>query len=172
MAYPKPIEQKLKEGNPGRRPLPEPVAVIPGMMAVPEPPRGLQAAGKRFWSDTWSVGSAWLSPQLDYSTVELAARAFDEVTTYRKQAMREHTIKEPLFSPSGKLMGERIVPSPVVKLLRDAEKQLQQWLMILAIPPVSRARLGLVQVKTQSKLEELLAKQRSQAIDAEVVDDD
>jgi hypothetical protein len=152
----KPIEQKALAGNPGKRNLPVPVAFVPGMVAIPEPPDGLEPAGERFWADVWTAGSVWLSPQLDYATVELASRTFDEIAIYRRALAVGPLLTEPIVSPSGKQVGTRFVANPAAKMLRDAEASLLKWLVVLAIPPTSRAVLGLVQVKAQSSLEQLM----------------
>ena len=46
------------------------------------------------------------------------------------------------------------------KHLRDLDKQILSLMSELGFNPAARARLGLAEVKTQSKLEELRAKQR------------
>ena len=163
---PKPIEQKRRLGNPGRRDLPVPLYEIEPVVKIPTAPRGLQASGRRFWKDTWTAGSAWLSPRLDYAVVELAARSFDEVRAYRDILAKGSLLQEPITTASGKVVGTRFVPNPAEMMLRRAERQLERWLVELAIPPIARARLGLVQVKAQSKLEALMAGgSRERAID-------
>jgi len=48
------------------------------------------------------------------------------------------------------------------KMLRDLDKQLVSLMSELGFNPAARSRLGLAEVKTQSKLEELRAKQARQ----------
>lgn len=174
---PKPVEQKRREGNAGGRPLPEPFAVIPGQLRAPSPPASLEPAGQSFWVDVWSVGMAWLSPELDGATVEWTARLYDEVTRYRDALAKGPLIKEPITSASGKVVGERFVPNPMEGMLRRAEKQLMANLVQLSIPPAARARLGLIQVKAANELQSMAARQTKavelsyddEVIDAEVV---
>lgn len=170
---PKPPEQKARLGNPGGRSLPVPIAMIPGQVAIPQLPDGLEDAGEKFWRDLWSVGTAWLSPQIDGVIVEAAARLLDEMNVYRRALAAGPFFKEPIVSASGKEMGTRFVPNPAAKMLRSAEAQLERWLVRLCVPPAERARLGLVQVATQSKLDELLSRrgQDEEILDVEAEDD-
>jgi hypothetical protein len=66
-------------------------------------------------------------------------------------------LDEPTVSASGKVVGHRQVPNPAVRMLRDAERRLERWLMLLAIPPSARAAHGLAQVKAVDKLESILS---------------
>lgn len=161
---PKPVEVRRRAGNPGKRPLPEPKTALPAANGVPRTPNGLKTPGKRLWGQVWALGQAWLTPGLDYNTVELAARAFDEIADYRADLARYgRLLEEPIATPSGEIVGTRLVANPAEGMLRRAEKQLAGWLSALALTPTDRARLGLAQVKAQSKLEELTARRRQQA---------
>lgn len=76
---PKPTEQKRRLGNPGGRPLPEPVsAIVPAPDQVPAPPRGLRRVGREVWIRLWSVGYAWLSRQTDWDLMVRLCQAHDE----------------------------------------------------------------------------------------------
>jgi hypothetical protein len=76
--------------------------------------------------------------------------------------LREHieqhgsVVPEPIATAAGRIVGERMVPNPAVRMLRDAERQHERWLAALAIPPGHRAGLGVMQVKAESKLEQLI----------------
>jgi len=52
--YPKPVEQKIREGNPGRRPLPEPMLVAgrPRRGELDTPPSHLAEDAQAFWRGT------------------------------------------------------------------------------------------------------------------------
>ena len=155
---PKPVEVHRRNGNPSRRHLPEPVVVLPpAPVGGPIPPEGLGDTGRRFWVDAWQAGSAWLSPAIDFGTVELAARTFDEIVGHRQEiAARGAVIESPIMY-KGEAVPEvyELKPNPAMKMLRDAEKSLLAILIELGFTPSARARLGLVQVKAQSKLEQL-----------------
>jgi P27 family predicted phage terminase small subunit len=157
---PKPVEQKRRAGNPGKRKLPEPVSGLPAAAGVPATPAGLLAPGKRFWADVWRYGQAWISPGLDSGVVELAARAFDEVHAHRRDVARYgRIIEEPVLHLGEVVAGVvHLKPNPAIKSQRDAERNLERWLVLLGIPPISRAHLGLAKVKVQSKLQELFGR--------------
>ena len=59
---PKPIERKRRAGNPGKRPLPEPIAIVPRADRAPHPPKGLRAPGRSVWAAVWAAGADWLAP--------------------------------------------------------------------------------------------------------------
>jgi hypothetical protein len=85
----------------------------------------------------------------------------DDIVRLREYiAAHGAVVEEPIVTPAGKVMGTRMVANPAVKMLRDAERQLERWLMALSIPPGARAGLGWAQVKTESKLEALMATRR------------
>jgi hypothetical protein len=98
---------------------------------------------------------------LDSTTVELAARTLDDIVSLREH-LAEHgaVLEESIATPAGKLVRTRTVANPAMRMLRDAERQLERWLMVLSIPPGARAALGWAQVKTESKLEALMAQRR------------
>jgi hypothetical protein len=64
-----------------------------------------------------------LTPGLDTSTVELACRTLDDIVNLRA-VVAEHgsVLQEPISTPSGKIVGTRMVANPAVKMLRDAER--------------------------------------------------
>jgi hypothetical protein len=98
---------------------------------------------------------------LDSALVELAARTLDDIVRLREHiAAHGAVVEEPIVTPAATMVGTRMVANPAVKMLRDAERQLERWLMVLSIPPGARAGLGRAQVKTESKLEALMAQRR------------
>lgn len=155
---PKPVEVKRRTGNPGRRPLPEPVVAVPAVIGTPDMPAGLQAAGRRFWEDVWALGQAWLIPGLDALVIEQAARGFDEIAGWRREVVKfGRIIEQPVVNKAGDVVGVRLVANPAVKSLRECERGVERWLVLSGIPPTARAQLGWIQVKAQSKLEALFA---------------
>jgi phage terminase small subunit len=111
------------------------------------------------WADLWRYTQAWVSPGIDSTTVELACRAFDDVARARRLVERHGMlVEEPICSANGTVVGSRLVANPAVRMCREAERAVLEWLTKLAVPPVDRARMGLAQVKTQSKFEELVAR--------------
>lgn len=168
---PKPTEQKRLNGNPGKRSLPAPAVTIPNLPAIPRPPDDLSERGAAYWDQVWTTAQAWLNPVLDGPVVGIVCRTYDEIVNLRS-AIAEHgqLLEEPITTPSGVVVGTRLVPNPAAKMLRDAEKQLQSWLSDLGFTPSARARLGFIEVKKQSILEGLMSRRESDAIDADIID--
>lgn len=162
---PKPTEDKRRRGNPGGRPLPVPTIVLPAAVGTPDLPRGLHAHGRRLWADAWVAGKLWLTPSLDCTMVEQAARLADECAGFRRDVARLGRIMSAPKVDRGTVVlvdGEPLLEwsaNPAVKLLRGAEAELRTTLVELGFTPTARARLGLVQVKAQSKLEDMIARQ-------------
>jgi hypothetical protein len=86
---PKPVEQKRRAGNPGKRPLPDTVIAIPTSSLVPEPHRPLGQAGRQFWDRVWNVGFTWISPQMDIELLQIVAEQIDERASLRVKVLRE-----------------------------------------------------------------------------------
>ena len=162
---PKPIEVKRRQGNPGKRALPkegELVALEPAQ-GIPPAPISLGEAGVAMWRSIWSgPASAWLAPAVDSLRVQTVCNLVDDIAEYRRLISRMGPVLiESALAPNG-FAGEekRVVPNPLVKMQRDAERQLDKELSAIGFDPTARSRLGLAEVKRQSKLEELLAKRQ------------
>lgn len=164
---PKPIEQKLRNGNPGKRAIKARSVDIVPAEGSPPVPIVLDAPGRAMWTHVWAGGGAWLHPQIDLIRVETACRLYDEIAKHREAVARLGTLlSEPIATPAGVVVGERVVANPAVKMLRDAEKQLDRELSALGFDPTSRSRLGLNIAKRESILDGL----SSQTIEAEVIE--
>ena len=135
---PKPVEQKRLLGNPGRRPLPDvaEVAVIAGASSVPEPARSLGSDGFTMWHRVWSAGIPWLSPHTDVELLLILCESVDERT-----ALLERVLS------SGDNSDRRA--------LRALNSEISSALSLLGFTPTDRTRLGLAEVKRESRLEEL-----------------
>ena len=159
---PKPIEVKRRNGNPGQRRLPDKnktVALEPAQ-GIPPVPMSLAETGRAMWTHIWGgPAQAWLSPQVDYIRIVTVCKLSDDIATYHADILKMgNLLEEPIVTPTGMVVGTKIVPNPLVKMRNDALKILDRELTSLAFDPVSRSRLGLAEVKRQSKLEELLGK--------------
>lgn len=156
---PKPIEVKRRNGNPGKRALPKrgsSAALEPVGPNLPAVPIALQVHGRGTWTTIWTGGQAWLSPRVDLIRVETVCRLVDDLASYREYVFKlGPLLEEPIVTPTGLEVGTRFVPNPAVKMLRDAEKQLDRELSALGFDPASRSKLGLAEVKKQSILETL-----------------
>ena len=173
---PKPIEVKRRNGNPGQRKLPDKdktIALAP-VTDVPPVPISLAETGRSMWAHIWGgPAKAWLAPEVDYIRVQTVCKLSDDIAGYQSDlAQMGNLLEEPIVTPTGLVVGTKIVPNPLVKMRNDALKILDRELTSLAFDPVSRARLGLAEVKRQSKLEELLGKRNeaSGTVEATVIE--
>lgn len=152
---PKPIERKRATGrttntDSGGRPLPAVRETIVKTVTVPAAPDGLQTRGQTEWLNIWTAGSAWLAPQQDYAWVEMIARAWDEIEAYRERVDQDGLIQ------TGS-MGQ-VIAHPLIAEIRRAEAVIMKALSTLGFSPSDRARLGLAEIKAQSKLQDMMAK--------------
>lgn len=138
---PKPLEIKRAEGNPGKRALPKEsnLILLPAANGIPEPSRPLMKYGQQLWDSIWGMGQSWISPNTDIELVLMTAEMIDERWNLRV-----------------KVMG---TDDPRMRRgLRELDKQIVSNLSDLGFSPTARMRLGIAEVKKQTKLEELLAK--------------
>lgn len=135
---PKPVEQKRLLGNPGKRALPNEstVVALPSAYGIPEPHRPLGPSGTELWDRIWGLANTWLSPNTDGELLLMTCELLDERWNLRVRVMRDARPEER-------------------KALRDLDRQLVANLSLLGFSPTDRSRLGVAEVKRQSKLEEL-----------------
>lgn len=138
---PKPTELKRIQGNPGKRALPKEteVMLIPAAVGIPEPARPLLKYGQEMWDRIWGMGNGWISPTTDIELVLMTAEMIDERWNLRVKVMGSDDLK-------------------MRRALRDLDKLIVSNLSLLGFSPTDRMRLGVAEVKKQSKLEELMAK--------------
>ena len=132
---PKPIEQKRRNGNPGKRPLPdrvELVAVPPVDSAAVEltPLQALERA--------LLAGAAWLA-ESDAAAIVLARDALELYAELRAD------------------------PKAKVTDVISAGKWAQSCFADLGFNPSERSRLGLAEVKAQSVAESIIARRSARA---------
>jgi hypothetical protein len=144
---PKPVERKRATGNPGKRRLPEvrSAIVIPDEVEVPIPPRPLGADGTVLWDRAWTAAHGWLSPATDGELLLMLCESIDERATLRYRVMAHGDGDER-------------------KALRSLDKQIMAGLSLLGFTPTDRTRLGLAEVKKQSKIEELRERQAARSV--------
>lgn len=152
---PKPLELKRATGrtpqtDAGGRRLPAVREHIVKTVVVPEAPTGLGERGSAEWVKIWTAGSSWLAPTQDYPWIEMIARAYDEIETYRARVESDGLIQ------TGS-MGQ-VIAHPLIGEIRRAEASIQKCLSTLGFSPSDRARLGLAEIKAQSKLQDMMAK--------------
>lgn len=143
---PKPTEQKRLTGNPGKRALPKQgeMVLLKSAYEIPEPHRPLLSAGKQLWERIWGMGHNWLSPDTDVDLLLMTCELLDERWNLRIQVMQNNRPDER-------------------KALRELDRQLVANLSLLGFTPTDRSRLGVAEVKRQSKLEELRSRTNANA---------
>ena len=136
--HPKPAELKLLQGNPGKRKLPLNDAVAPMEYGYVEPLRELGPVGREFWDSIFGAGELWISIRTDTALVQMVCELMD-----RREVLREAFAADP-------------TDRSINMSLLETEKQVVSGLSLLGFTPADRTRLGLVSVKTKSKLQALL----------------
>lgn len=131
---PKPIEQKVRIGNPGGRKL-SVLNIVPMPTInrdMPEPHRplmttasGALGAGAQLWEHIWSSACPWLHRDMDIELVQIVCEQTDERTLLRAKMFR-----------IGLEWRER-------SALRQLEKHIASNLSQLGFTPTDRARLGI-----------------------------
>lgn len=135
----KPIEQKRKTGNPGKRALPKEssLVILPMATSIPEPHRPLLKYGKEFWDRVWGLGTSWIGAQSDIELVLITCELIDERWNLRIKVMQNDDTKQR-------------------RALRELDRAIVSNLSLLGFSPSDRSRLGVAEVKARSKLEELM----------------
>jgi hypothetical protein len=88
------------------------------------------------------MGQTWISPTTDVDLLLMTCELLDERSQLRAQVMNNNRPDER-------------------KALRDLDRQLVANLSLLGFTPTDRSRLGVAEVKRQSKLEELRSRTQS-----------
>ena len=149
----KPTEQKRKAGNPGKRPLPEPLQVVPAVEGPPKAPKGLEAAGKAVWAAVWDQGQTWLASS-DEILVGLLCETVDEREEWQK------IVDDEGWSVTT-TRGSKAL-HPAVPQLRALDQQVVGILSLLGFTPTDRSRLGLTEVKRLTHLADLVTRRRGE----------
>lgn len=126
-------------GNPGKRALPGEDAIVlhSGWVDAPE---DLDEPGRELWLRVFAQGEIWISPQLDITVLERVCRALDRVVILEEAFRADPTDRK------------------VVMSINETDKLIFSGLGLLGLTPSDRAKLGLAEIKRQSKAEELMAR--------------
>jgi hypothetical protein len=149
---PKPLEQKRRLGNPGKRALPETTVALVRSSASHEPPeplRPLGTFGLQFWNRLWNSGAIWISAHSDIELVQIICEQIDERQGLRRRVLLENDWRE----RTG---------------LRQLDSQIIGGLSMLGFTPTDRTRLGLAEVKFENKLDDY-RRRKAKMVDSEVV---
>jgi hypothetical protein len=138
---PKPVEIKRLSGNPGKRKLPNEgsIVLLPQAQEVPEPSRPLLKYGREVWDTVWHIGVTWISPNTDVELLLMTCEMIDERWNLRVKVMQTDDAK-------------------MRRGLRELDRIIIGNLSLLGFTPADRSRLGWAEVKTQSVLEEFMAR--------------
>ena len=147
---PKPVEQKIRIGNPGGRRLPKraDIVALPSLASnIPDPHRTLGSHGRALWDRIWSSGAAWLRPALDGDIVLMACEMTDERTVLRQI----------VFTDNSRWRDRRA--------LREIDRQITSLLSQIGFSPTDRATLGIGEHKQHefSKIRERIEAKRAAA---------
>ena len=137
---PKPVEVRRLLGNPGKQPLPKEGALMPLPGGRVEPLRPLDWAGMQLWDSVFNHGELWVSSRTDVQLLQLVCEQLDRKLVVEAR-IAEHPDEWHMY-----------------KQLNDLERLITSNLGLLGFTPADRTRLGLAEVKRQSKLEALIAK--------------
>lgn len=148
---PKPLEQKRLTGNPGKRPLPDRRNTIALAPATARPPAGLGTAGRKLWRHIATL--KWLAESDQAALAEMCALA-DQVATARKTMTDEGQYYE---------VRGRLLPHPAVGVYHTGLAQLTKMLSLFGLTPADRTRLGIAEIKAESKFDELMARRNDRA---------
>lgn len=136
---PIPNEVKRRRGTAraDRVPAASTVVALPMAAGVPDCPDDFGLAARGLWERVWQAGITWISPQSDIQAAELACRVVDDLEVARR---RYRATSDPADG----------------RMVATFDTSLASALSRLGFDPAARTRLGVAEVKRQSKLEELL----------------
>jgi hypothetical protein len=120
----------------------EEVPRLPIVEETPAPPEHLGPRGREFWAKAFEGGN-WLWGDIDGTLLAHTGVLLDE-----REELSE-------------LVQDKPDNTRLRAALRQLDKQLVSNLAHLGFTPSDRARLGLVRVRQQSKLEELMARRHN-----------
>lgn len=147
---PKPVEQRIREGNIEKTPLPEPLLVSgrPRMDELREPPDYLPEEAKDFWRDSVTqLINVGIVDRVDVPVLEQLAVQYARIRqAQRVLAEQGHYVRGSV----GQLR-----PHPALKIEQDATSLFLKMAEHYALTPVARTRLGLAELHRRSLAEEL-----------------
>ena len=144
---PKPVEQKIRLGNLGKRALPTAQVIALPVHGAPEPARPLYKYGLELWNRLWRSGAAWLKPSIDGELVLITCELVDERMVLRG---RVATNPDSWRDRRG---------------LREIDRQITSLLGDLGFSPTDRQTLGVGEIKQHgiSELNQRIAAKRTKS---------
>jgi len=142
MANPaKPLEMKRALGNPGRKKLPDVSSTIALSAGRIEPHQPLDWAGTLLWNRVFGHGQTWISPQSDVELLLLTCKQLDRQVVLERQFV------------------EKPDDYHVHRQLLDLESAIVKNLGLLGLTVDARSKLGLAEIKAETKMEQLRKRQ-------------
>ena len=137
----KPLEVKRALGNPGKRALPNVNDTISLQSGRVEPHQPLDWAGLLLWNRVFGAGQTWISPQSDVELLLLTCKQLDRQVILESKFVADpsdyHTHRQ----------------------LLDLEVAIVRNLSLLGLTVDARSKLGLAEIKAESKMEQLRKRQ-------------
>ena len=118
---------------------------------APEPLRRLEESGLELWRLVWSNKHTWLKPT-DIQLLQILCEQLDE-----RDLLRAYVL-------------ENIEAWHERAALRTLDKDIRDNMTQLGFTPQARSKLGIQEVKTQSKFEELMARKEQRNVASSMVD--
>jgi hypothetical protein len=142
MANPaKPLELKRALGNPGKRALPNSQDTVSLTAGKVDPHQPLDWAGMLLWNRVFGVGQTWISPQTDVELLLMTCKQLDR-----------QIILERMFV-------EKPEDFHIHRQLLELENTIVSNLGKLGLTVDARSKLGLAEIKAESKMEQLRKRQ-------------
>lgn len=136
-----PVERKRVLGNPGGRPLPQPIGYLEAAEEIPEPPEHLKEHGLEVWNRVWRSASAWISPTTDIAIMIRYAETYDLREELKSQIADEGLTVVTKTS---------VRPHPLLSVLKETDAALTKYESLLGLTPADRGKMGLTEVKTRT----------------------
>lgn len=150
---PTPPERAKRLGNPGNRPLPEPVPITVSV-SIPEPPSHLMASGKHLWTQVNRFAGAWMHLELDEALLLVACEVADDRARLKRVLSKEgHFQRIPIQNARGEVIGEQITIHPARRELRIQDRNLVSYLAMLGLTPTDRSRLKLTEAMAENEFD-------------------
>lgn len=145
---PKPVEQRLREGNPGKRPLPEVMLIAgrPALEEFAEPPSHLPADAKELWRDT-VAHLVEVRDRVDRPMLEMLA------TQYARWRQAERVVASEGHFTLGSV--GQIREHAALKIEREGSSAFLRMAVEFGLTPSGRIRLGQAELTRRNLAHEL-----------------
>lgn len=150
MTQQKPNEVKRKNGNPGKKKLPDLKNVIALPQIKGDAPLHLSEAGAKMWVDVRQM-APWIATTDGKLLIELCEKMDKKYDLREKLAATDYV----LFTDKGYAYA-----NPLFGMLNTVENDIVKLLSLLGLTPTDRSKLGVAEVKAKGKLEALLEQQK------------